>query len=176
MPPKQINIYNFIGILIFSVFCCAAAYAQTNKNDTTHGGRYIKMIESYSQRMLPGVRGIAPTTDYHFILVWKSKDAPAIFYWRGDNGLMDCRMTIVHKKKGAKTGQSMEDGDYVADANHPLKKSDTLEITPVKGGKFPIPKEIPADARNTLFFKTVKSNWLSFPVKKIIAKPDIVMP
>jgi hypothetical protein len=84
----------------------------------------------------------------------------------------------VHKIKQPKKGNTIPDRDYTTEAitNSALKKGDTLEITPLRGGKFPIPAEIPTDATNTLFFKTIKSNWLSYPVKKITAKPDIVLP
>jgi len=172
------SIKKIVAASCFSLLFAAGIYARTKDTGLKNGSKYIKMIAGYAQGVLPGAPGMKPRREYKFILVWESKETPATFYWRGDNGLMDCRMLIVHGYKQAKEGQRMEDGEYITEniTNSPLKKGDTLEITPVAGGKFPIPQEIPADAKNTLFFKTVKSTWLSFAVKSIQTKPDVVMP
>lgn len=57
-----------------------------------------------------------------------------------------------------------------------IHSGDTLLLTPVTGGKFPIPSEIPDTATNTLFYKTGGSKWMSFRVNTIGKKRDIVMP
>jgi hypothetical protein len=49
-----------------------------------------------------------------------------------------------------------------------------LELIPMTGGKFPVPAEIPVEARNTLYYKTAGSGWLAFPVKTITKKVDIL--
>jgi hypothetical protein len=51
-----------------------------------------------------------------------------------------------------------------------VKKGTNLLLTPVTGGRFPIPAEIPDSARNTLFYKTAGSNWIALPVNKIAKK------
>lgn len=174
------NIKHIIVVFSLSMSLTSALYAQADKKSSApkSGARYLKMLESYSQRILPGARGMQPRTETHFILVWKSKDAPATFFWRGANGWMSCNMVKVHKIKPAPKEPNMPEEEYVTEdiTRNPIKKGDTLEVTPVQGGKFPIPKEIPISASNTLFFKTIKSNWLSFPVTKITAKPDIALP
>ncbi len=136
----------------------------------------MKVIETFSQRTLPGVRGMKPVTDYHFIMLWQNKLAPSPVFWRGDNGWLSCNVAKVHKNKMPKAKREMQDPDYISAGNGPIKKGDTIEIMPIRGGKFPIPAEIPVEAKNTLFFKTAKSNWLSFPLKKISSKPDIILP
>ncbi len=139
---------------------------------------YLKLIEAYTQKTLPGRQeGRPPITGYHFIIIWEGDKSPETFFWRGDGGWLSCKMQKAHKfinRSAARPGGI----DYITQgvAGGDIHKGDTLELSPVTGGKFPIPADIPADAKNTLFFTTGGSGWLAYPVNKITKKPDIAMP
>jgi hypothetical protein len=90
---------------------------------------------------------------------------------------MTCKIEKAHRVKGPDT--NVPKGlDYIAEMvnGDQIHKGDTLEVTPVKGGRYPIPAEIPATAKNTLYYKVGGSKWLSFPVKNISTKPDVARP
>ena len=48
-----------------------------------------------------------------------------------------------------------------------VQVGDTLELVPRTGGKYPIPPEISATAKNTIFFRNTTSGWLYLPIKKL---------
>jgi hypothetical protein len=79
-------------------------------------------------------------------------------------------MDKAHKPKDSK--------DYLTESisNDQVHKGDTLSLKPIRGGKFPIPAEIPETAKNTLFYKVAGSKWLAFPVTTITRKRDVAMP
>jgi hypothetical protein len=145
---------------------CVVASATMKKKPKT----YFKLIEAYSQRMIPGIPGAQIKTNYQFTIVWQGIAYPETFFWRGENGWLTCRMT--RKQKTAGTGSA---GSEVV-MNDQVRRGDTLELVPLTGGRFAVPPEIPQSAKNTLFFKTGGSGWLSFPVKKLTQKPDILLP
>ncbi|MFI5195791.1 MAG: hypothetical protein ACHQD8_01760 [Chitinophagales bacterium] len=165
-------------LLYFFAFCIVAgitfhAQATTKKKNKT----YLKLIEAYTQRTLPGRKESPPMTGTHFIIIWEYAKYPETFFWRGEGGWLSCNMLKAHKVTNR--SHDMPRGmDYRTEfvTGDQVHKGDTLELSPVTGGKFPIPAEIPKDAKNTLFFKTGGSGWLSFPVDKITKKQDIVMP
>ena len=135
----------------------------------------MKLVSAYSQKTVPGIPGAQAKTSYQFIVIWEGRHYPETFFWRGENGWLNCRMLKAHK---IATGNTSDGDRYSTDfvIAATLHRRDTLELTPMPGGKFPIPSEIPTSARNTLFYKTGGSGWLAFPVKKITAKPDKLMP
>ena len=123
---------------------------------------YLKLVSAYTQHTAPADASAPPMTGEHFIIIWNSATYPETFFWRGTGGWLACNMQKAHK-----AGKNYITEDAAGDQIH---KGDTLELSPVTRGRFPIPKEIPATAKNTLFFKTGGSTWLSFPVKKISKK------
>jgi hypothetical protein len=131
---------------------------------------YFKLLEATSQRTLPGIPGAAVKTDYNFTITWLAATYPETFFWVGEGGRLPCGIRRVHKAPEGK-GYTFEN---VLSRN--IHKGDTLRLVPVTGGKLPVPDEIPATAQNTLYFKTVGSNWLSYPVKNIRRLPDIANP
>lgn len=137
----------------------------------------IKLVEAYTQRTLPGIPGKQITTNYHFIIVWEGAKYPETFFWRGENGWLPCAMARAHKNAG-KTGKMPQPVEYSVEkiSADQVHKGDTLELRSITGGKFPVPGDIPQNAKNTLYYKTGGSGWLSFPVKTIGKKPDIAMP
>jgi len=160
---------------IFLMCIATHTHAQTNTEAVKSGKSYVKLLEKDSQKTLLGARGSDPVTQYHFVLVWKNDDAPQCFFWRGENGWLSCAIAKAHKIPGKKISGSLPyTSERISTDN--IQKGDTLELAPIRGGKFPIPGDIPDKARNTLFFKTANTNWLSLPVKKISKRPDVIMP
>jgi hypothetical protein len=107
---------------------------------------------------------------YSILIVWKSADQPEFIFWRGERGWLSCDMAKAHKNPNPEPGESWYTTEDIDAAG--IKKGDTLEIVPVPGGKFAIPKEIPATAKNVLFLKTPKTGWLSLPVNNIKLKKE----
>lgn len=163
----------FLSFLLIGVV--VAACAQTKSQKKAKAKKVIvksdiKLLEATSQRMLPGIPGAQPTTEFRFIIIWQNANWPETFFWRGENGWMTCKMDKAHKSKASK--------DYKMEfvANDQVHKGDTLSLKPIRGGKFPIPDEIPETAKNTLYYKVAGSKWLAFPVTTITRKPDVAMP
>ncbi len=138
---------------------------------------YFKLLEAYTQRTVEGREGGVGNTDYHFVIIWQGASYPETFFWRGENGFMPCNVEKVRKitKRTAATPKGVYYTQLYGMGDQ-LKKGDTLMLTPQKGGKFPIPAEIPQKAKNTLFYKTGGSAWLQFAVKAIAKKQDIMAP
>ncbi len=130
---------------------------------------YFKLVEAYTQTTVPGIPGASHKTNYYFVIVWEGTKSPESFFWRGENGWLNCNMAKAHKISGGR--------DYTTQVVLPndIHRKDTLELTTFTGGKFPIPAEVTGDVKNTLFFKTGGSAWLSFPVNKIDKHDDVIM-
>ena len=170
----QMKMRYFFSLLAISFVLTGIAQARTSSKKHKV---YFKLIEAYIQRMLPGIPGAPPQTNYHFIIVWDAPKYPETFFWRGDGGWLTCNIVKVHKITN-KSRNIPQGVDYMKEniSVDQIHKGDTLELNPVTGGKFPVPGEIPSSAKNTLFFKTGGSGWLAFPVKNISKKQDIAMP
>jgi len=100
-------------------------------------------------------------TSTNLVIVWKGSAYPESFFWRGENGWLPCR--IQKYKKAASTSEA----DHIDIDNNQVHKGDTLLLIPTPGGKFAVPAEIPATAKNTLYFKTGGSKWQSLKVGKV---------
>ncbi len=163
---------HFLFLILFVFVGTPATFAKSKKKQAA-----FKLIEAYTQRSLPGIPGAPVQTDTKFIILWQGASYPETFFWRGESGWLSCRIDKAHKvKPGTKNiPRGME---YTTEfvTGEQMHKGDTLQLTPVTGGRFPIPKEIPASAKNTLFYKTAGSGWLAFQVKTITQKPDIARP
>lgn len=156
------NIAAFCMMIIVATNACARPAAKKAK---TH----FKLLEATSWRTIPGIPDAPVKTQYRFVIVWQGAKYPETFFWRGTGGWLPCSIAKAHRMK--KGGYTTEEA-----AGDNIHKGDTLELIPMTGGKFPIPAEIPAKAKNTLFYKTGSSGWLSFYVKNITKKPDVVHP
>ncbi len=137
----------------------------------------VTLVTAFSQRIVPGIPGPPPPTGVHFVIVWQGDKYPETFFWRGDGGWLSCNVAKAKKIVNRKYIRA-EYREYEASviAIDKIKKGDTLQLDPVTGGKFPIPKEIPETAQNTLFYKTGGSGWLSCHVDSIRKVPDIIRP
>lgn len=151
----------YIVCLLFAVSIALGAQAGKKPKAT------IKLVEATSQATRPGIPGGNTPTDCRIYIVWNATTYPETFFWRGEKGWLTCNMEKAHKAKGPK-------GKWTTTAvvNDAVHKGDTLYLHPVTGGRFPTPAEVPASARNTLYYKTAGSGWLSFKVQKITRLGD----
>ena len=159
----------FITSLTFVWSACAQTKKTTAVKSATS---YARVIEANRYRTLPGAPGMEPTDEYRLLIVWKHKQQPEEFFWRGAGGWLPCDVAKAHRNPHATEGQRWYTVEEIA--INKIKAGDTLELLPVAGGKFPIPAEIPSSAVNTIYLKTKKTSWLALPVKNI-RKHDEVM-
>jgi hypothetical protein len=142
-------------ILIFVAALCATITTEAKGPSAKKHKPNVRLLTAYEEQK--------PGAQPQFILVWQGTKYPETFFWRGDNGWLPCRMEKAHKQDRDSqmyTSESISAGD--------IHRGDTLSLVPVTGGRFALPKEIPATAKNTLYYKTGGTGWLSFPVKKIV--------
>lgn len=167
------------GFLVATIVVAFTACAQTKKS-SGNSSKDMKLLEATKQKLLPGVPGGEIEVKYRFVVIWKTSDKPETFFWRGEDGWLNCEVNKVHKNARHQQDQNGEELWYTSEqvSFDNVKKGDTLELIPVTGGKFPIPEEIPETAKNTIYYKTVKTKttWLSLPVKTIKKMPSIAMP
>ncbi len=169
-----------LKLAVCTLMLCLPVFAMAKtkvKSKKTTVKTHFKLVEAYSQRTLPGVPGgAAPEVANHFVIVWQTTGNLESCFWRGDNGWMTCKIERAHKIN-PKDGRHYPPGvEYTMDESYEVHKGDTLMLTPVRGGKFAVPAEIPATAYNTIFYKTGGSKWIPFPVKTITKKKDVPMP
>lgn len=144
----------FACVLIVGLTIGGTASALAKKKPKGH----FTLLEAYHSTPQNDAQA-PPMTGDHFVIKWNDEHYPETFFWRGGGGWLSCKIEKAHK-----SGM----GNYVtADDQSVAHRGDTLMLSPVTGGRFPIPKEIPDNAKNTLFYKTGGSAWLSFPVKRI---------
>ena len=156
-----------------SLVCTLNACAQTKKTQGIKPATsYARVVEATRHRTLPGAPGMSPTDEYRILIVWKSKQKPEEFFWRGAGGWLPCDVAKARKNPHPTEGERWYDVSEISVDK--IKSGDTLELLPVAGGKFPIPQQIPASAVNTIFLKTKQTSWLSLPVKNI-KKQDVIM-
>jgi hypothetical protein len=164
----------FLSFLLLGLFVTATAQSKSKAKAKTKKKVVAKanftLLEASTWRTLPGMPGAEPQTEYRFVIVWQNASYPETFFWRGDAGWLTCQIDKAHKAKGAR--------DYTTEfvTGDQMHKGDTLLLKPVRGGRFPIPAEIPEKAKNTLFYKVGGSGWLAFPVSKITRKADVALP
>jgi hypothetical protein len=160
---SKLIIYSLLLVLNFAT----VAIAQTADKGVKSGARYVKLLHAYSQGAQSSAAVGQAANKYSIIMVWKGAEAPSTLFWRGDAGWWPCKIAKAHK--AAKKNITKYNVPFVTSPLSPgdIIKGDTLAITAMPGGKFPIPTEIPKKATNTLFFKADGSGWLSVHVKKV---------
>lgn len=122
----------------------------------------VKLISAYTRKIAPSEQTNPPMAGSFFVLRWNEASYPETMFWRGENGWLTCKIERAVKRGGAYKGGEVD--------IEKIKKNDILFITPLTGGRFPVPAEIPETAKNTLFYKTAGSAWIAFPVKKLSKK------
>jgi hypothetical protein len=163
------------GILVLMLVVAGIASARTMKAKS--GKAYIRLVEAYTQVVNSGRDEGTNESSQQIVIEWRSKSVPETFFWRGENGWLTCQTEKAHKITGSRAG--IPDGMVYRTEEimiNEIKRGDTILLTPIRGGKFPIPAEIPEKAKNTLFFKAGGNSWLSFPVGKITKKRAVSMP
>lgn len=162
-----------------------SACAQTKKNTKGKKSRTTPseqpvLLQATQQRTNPGREETEPTVEYRFVIVWKSKNQPSAFYWKGEQNWQVCDITriknfrqLVVKDNGIPQGLNYENNDP---GSITYQKGDTLELYPNAGGKHPIPAEITSDKNNIIYYKEVNGKWQALPVEKITRLPTIAMP
>jgi hypothetical protein len=167
------KILYLVSLLLVCGIAAGTSCAQSKKAGLSSGKAYAKLLESYSQKIIPGVQGQEITTEYQFLVVWQSSQKPETFFWKSPEAWMTCSVYKLDKKRAKdNTNTWFETREIDLDK---VRKGDTLVLIPVKGGKFPIPTTIPSNLKNIILFKTNKSNWLFLQVGKMTKLPDIIM-
>jgi len=146
-----------LSILFICLFTGNFLHAQ-DKAATPH----IKLITAYSKKIDEKNQSNPPMSGTFLVIKWEESTYPETFFWRGNGGWLSCKIEKAQKAGGSYKGKEI--------ALDQIKKGNILLLTPLTGGRFPIPDEIPEKARNTLFYKTAGSSWIAFPVKKISKK------
>ncbi len=136
----------------------------------------FRLVEAFSQRMLPGKSGGAIKTDSHFILVWQDEAKPAdAFYWKNDNNWQQCIAAKAHK---AVRGQVRAGFEYSQERAGlaGVNKGDTIILTPRHGSGSAVPEPLQKKKGNFVCYKTQEGAWYSVPVLKLAQKHDIALP
>lgn len=153
--------YHFCLLLV-----CLSAAGMANATEKKKKAN-LKLVTAYTRKIADTEQTNPPMAGTFVVIKWGYDTYPETIFWRGQSGWLTCNIGKAHKmvQKG-KTSYATE--EIMPDQVH---KGDTLMLTPVTGGRFPIPAEIPAKAKNTLFFKTGGSaTWSSFAVSPISKK------
>lgn len=122
----------------------------------------IKLVSAFSKKIPESAQSNPPKSGEFFVIKWNEGSYPESVFWRGQGGWLTCNIEKAVKKGGSYKGVPIE--------MEKIKKGQLLLFTPVTGGRFPIPSEIPENAKNTIFYKTAGSAWIAFQVKKISKK------
>ncbi len=184
MTKQNITTFFMLAIVCVALTACAQTKKSTSDNtrkNTATNGKPV-LLQATQQTTLPGRPETEPTTDNRFVIVWKSKDAPASFFWRGNQSWLPCDVTKITNYKPlviSENDNGMPTPLNYAGVNtgaQDFKAGDTLELYPVMGGKHPIPDGIPQEKNNVIYYKTINSTWLALPVDSITVLPSIAMP
>lgn len=157
------------------LFSACSLPAKTKK--TKKVSAKAELVEAYTRERLAGTSDGNSETSTYLVIVWRSSTYPESFFWRGNGGWLPCKYEKAHKL-AAGTKDMPEGVDYTTERIRPdaVKAGDTLLLTVLRGGKFPVPAEIKDNVQNTLFFKTNGSKWLPLAVTTLKKKQPIAMP
>ncbi len=163
-----------IGVLsILNTTIAATKKKKSSSKDFT-------VIEAYTQKVVPGKGGNPPSNGTHIIIKWTNSQEPETFFWRGDVGFLMCQLRKVHKIEPEQAKKFPKGRTYIyEDMSNGvnIKKGDTVELSPITGGRYPVPKEVTDTIKNTIFYKIVgNSNWKNQKVTSITKKESISMP
>jgi hypothetical protein len=150
------------ALILGAVTLFSSACAQTKRTVVKSGASIARVIKATSERILPGRSESAPITNYRITLQWRSALKPTAFFWRPQEGWMQCLVV--------KSGGSEEEV-----APEAIKKMQTVDIVPVSDAdRTPIPAFVKATDKNKLYIQ-VGNAWYSIPVK-LTKKQDVVTP
>jgi len=138
------------------------ACAQSKRTTTVRSGAaHVRIVRATQERILPGREEGEVITNYRIRLQWRSSSKPAAFFFRPQDGWMQC---LVVKADGSETEVAPE----------AIKKSQTVDVVPVRDGRTPIPAFVKPTDKNKLYFQ-IGSTWYSVPVT-LTKNKDIIAP
>ncbi len=181
LTSRNISVFFLAVAITMAMSACAQTKkSSSKKKSVTKQADKAILLQATSQKTLPGRPEGEPTTEYRFVIVWKSANEPSAFYWRGEQSWQACNITKVKNFRplavndnGIPQDLNYENNDK---GNITYKTGDTLELYPISIGKHPIPDEIPKDKNNIIYYKEVNGKWQALPVEKITKLPTIAMP
>ncbi len=173
MPDKLVTLLLAVCLAVAMNAC-----AQPKKTSSKKQSVYATVLEARRQRLVSAMPGAQPINNYRVLVIWKSTKVPQSFFWRGEDGWINCLVNEVHKKQRFVNKETEELWYTAAEiAPEKVKKNDTIELIPVSGGRFATPAEIPAQAKNTLFFQLLNdTKWQALPVNKFKQLKDVQGP
>jgi hypothetical protein len=120
---------------------------------------------------------MAPFTLFRFKIIWKSKSAPASFYWRPDEkSWMETNAAKPIKRPGLAPGDFM-----VVEKNiepKAVRYGDTIILTTRRHvhDEEPMPSEVKKMSVKSLYFQTSdNAKWMNSPIS-VRKMPDVSMP
>ncbi len=159
--PSSMTLRSYGSVLLFCVAVFSTACAQT-KAVVKSGTTLARVTRATSERFLPGREESDPITRYRISLQWRSSSKPVAFYWRPQDGWMNC---LVVKPGGSDEEISPES----------IRKMQSVELVPMAdASRTPVPAFVKATDKNKLYFQVGKI-WYSLPVT-LTKKQDVVAP
>lgn len=138
------------------------ACAQTRQTTTVRSGAsHLRVLRAIEERILPGREEGGIITNYRLRLQWRSASKPAAFFFRPQDGWMQC---LVVKGDGSETEISPE----------AVIKMQVVEVVPVRDGRAPVPAFVKTSDKNKLYFR-IGTGWYAVPVT-LTKKKDVAAP
>ncbi len=166
------SIYLFSLGLVVAASLSASAQAKKSK-PAPSGAPHV--TEATVQRTIYGRRETSPRIDYRFVIVWKSKASPEVFFWRPDaNTWSDVTIAKPERRPGLGSNDFMIVERHTKYAE--IHNGDQIIITPHNHSDED--HEMPASVKkmpvSSLYYK-VGNKWMSVPIKPV-KRPDIALP
>ena len=155
------NLKKILLLGSFFVVTSNFSVAQTTENKlAANGAKSAVILNATSERINPGRKESDPYTTYQFKMVWRSTTKkPVSFFWKGQEIWKACDVKILSRHK-----------------DEQVKKGDTILLTTIPNGKFPMPESVAKLNTPSIVVKTINNDWLYIPVKKITKKASVNMP
>ena len=163
----------FSVLALTALLSISSSCAQPKQASAGAGNSYMELLEASVQRTLPGIKDAEIETTTRFVVIWKSNEQPLDFFWKAPDVWQNCMVSRASRA----AGKTADNGDWYTATEidrNAIKKGDTLELTPLRGGKYAVPPGFD-DKNNVILFKTNKTDWLYLPVKNLTKRPDIIM-
>lgn len=164
--------------MVITISACGQTSKSTALSSNNKKG-YATLLNAYQQTTMPGrpIAGTEPTTEHRFIIVWTNNAKPETFFWKSNDIWVPCRISKVSNYHPENiNNKDLYNKGYSAKeiSLFNVSANDTLELIPTFGSKNPIPNDLP-QTNNAIFYKAIKTDWLTLPVDKTTELPDIIM-
>ena len=137
-----------------------------------------KLIEAYTQRILPGRREGRVMQEIHFIIKWRNAGYPKDFFWVYGHDTLNCNIAKAHKAADNGGGRMHGRADYYTENTtlEYISAGDTLDITPVNAGSETPGRDLQQHLKSTLLYSVNRNrNLFVVRVDSIAKKRDIAM-